>query len=299
MRRLLRPTLALATCTAAVVAAVGVAIGPAGATPTTTTTSGVARVVEAQTDPINAPGQTLTLQRVTIQPHTQLVEHFHQGTQLARILRGRLTFHVVSGSVQVTGKDGRPRTVSGPETVTLQPGDQLVEIPPVVHYGANDTARKVVIQVAALIEQGAPLATPTAPATPTISLTTEINSIEKVLTPIGTTTYGWNHLVGTATLDAQPVLCDILGNVNYVNGLGPFFGFVTFTFADGSQIATQMLGRATQAADGSSHVEAPLQIFAGTGRFAGATGGGFFDGTRTGAVGAPVASSFTLAPVVK
>jgi MFS family permease len=110
-------------------------------------------------------------------------------------------------------------------------------------------------------------------------------------------TYGWNHLVGTATLDGQPVLCDMLGNVNYVSGAGPFFGFVTFTFADGSQIATQMNGKAIPHADGSSDVVAELSIFNGTGRFAGQVGSGTFAGHRSTTVGAPVESVFVLSPV--
>jgi len=274
----------------------GAATDPA--TPATpATTAGVSRTIEVQTDPLNAPGQTMSLQRVVIQPRTTLTEHFHQGTQMARVVAGTLVLNVISGQVHVTGRGGAVRTYDGPSKVTLRRGDALVEIPPVVHYGENTTGKKVVLDVAALIQTGAPLATPTQPAPATISLSTQIKSEFSILTTLpGTNTYGWNHLVGTATLDGQPVLCDMLGNVNYFSGAGPFFGFVTFTFADGSQLATQMNGKAIPYSDGSSDVVAQLSIFNGTGRFAGQNGSGTFVGHRDAAVGAPVVSVFTLSP---
>ena len=297
MRRSPRTPLRLPAVLTAVVAVGFAATGAAGAATTPGTTAGVTRTIEVQTDPINAPGQTMSLQRVVIQPRTTLTEHYHQGTQMARVVKGTLTLNVITGQVQVTGSGGTVRTYDGPSKVTLRPGDSLVEIPPVVHYGENTTGRKVVLEVAALIQTGAPLATPTQPAPTTISLSTEIRSTSNILTTLpGANTYGWNHLVGTASLAGEPVLCDMLGNVNYVSGAGPFFGFVTFTFADGSQIATQMNGKAIPYPDGSSDVVAQLSIFNGTGRYAGQTGAGTFAGHRDAAVGAPVVSVFTLAP---
>lgn len=271
------------------------AAGPAGAATTPGTTAAVTRTIEVQTDPINAPGQTMSLQRVVIQPRTTLTEHYHQGTQMARVVKGTLTLNVITGQVQVTGSGGTVRTYDGPSTVTLRPGDSLVEIPPVVHYGENTTGRKVVLDVAALIQSGAPLATPTQPAPTTISLSTEIRSTSNILTTLpGANTYGWNHLVGTASLAGEPVLCDMLGNVNYVSGAGPFFGFVTFTFADGSVLATRTQGLATRGADGATRFAATLVPTDGTGRFAGATGSGTFTAVRSEGIGRPVAVTFDL-----
>jgi len=50
--------------------------------------------------------------------------------------------------------------VPGPNKVLLRPGDALVETSSLVHFGANDTGKPVVIELAALLQQGAPLATP-------------------------------------------------------------------------------------------------------------------------------------------
>ena len=55
---------------------------------------------------------------------------------------------------------GKTEDVSGPNKVLLQPGDALVETSGLVHYVANDTDQPVVIELAALLERGAPLATP-------------------------------------------------------------------------------------------------------------------------------------------
>ena len=46
--------------------------------------------------------------------------------------------------------------------------------------------------------------------------------------------YGWNQLTGTAQVDGAAVEIEMLGNVDYRNGSGEFFGFITFTFSDGA-----------------------------------------------------------------
>ena len=122
--------------------------------------SGVIRTPLGEAMPANAPGQTMYLQQVTITPHAKLPEHFHQGTQVARVISGVLTYNIVSGTAAVSRSGGKTEDVSGPNKVLLQPGDALVETSSLVHYGANDTDQPVVIELAALLERGAPLATP-------------------------------------------------------------------------------------------------------------------------------------------
>jgi uncharacterized RmlC-like cupin family protein len=139
--------------------------GPRSAvTATTVGGTGVTRTPLGEATPANAPGQTMYLQEVTIAPHAKLATHYHQGTQVAHVISGTLTYNIVSGSVAVTRSGGRTEDVSGPTTVLLQPGDALVETRTLVHFGANDTDKPVVIELAALLEQGAPLATPVATA---------------------------------------------------------------------------------------------------------------------------------------
>jgi|SRR5947209_6405440 len=264
-----------------------------------TSGAGVTRTPLGEASPANAPGQKLYLQQVTIAPHAKLAEHFHQGTQVARVISGTLTYNIVSGTAAVTRADGKTEDAHGPNKVLLQPGDSLVETSSLVHFGANDTAKPVVIELAALLEQGAPLATPvgTGATGTALHLTTDLASQSRTLlnaAPSGSITYGWNRLTGTATLDGKPVAVEMLGNVNYNGGNGPFFGFITFTFDDKSTLAVSMQGQAVQSPDGSSTVAATLGIFSGTGKYEKATGTGTFAGSRSAAVGATVGSTFDL-----
>ena len=258
--------------------------------------SGVTRNPFGQATPANAPGQQLYLQQVTIAPHAALPEHFHQGTQVARVISGTLTYNIVSGTAAVTRASGKAEDVAGPNKVLLQPGDSLVETASLVHYGANDTSAPVVIELAALLEQGAPLATSVgagAAGTP-LHLTTALASQTRTLLTAGSIVYGWNRLTGAATLDGKPVSVDMLSNDTYASRNGPFFGFITLTFDDKSTLAVSMQGQALQSPSGASTVAATLGVFGGTGRYAKATGTGMFVGARPAAVGATVDSTFEL-----
>src|SRR5262249_5897015 len=97
----------------------------------------VVRTVYGTATPINAPGQSLGLQQVTIAPGAKLAEHFHAGTQVATIRSGVLTSDVVSGSVAITRANGKAETAAGPATITLRKGDTIVEVQSLVHFGSN------------------------------------------------------------------------------------------------------------------------------------------------------------------
>lgn len=262
---------------------------------------GVDRTRFGEVVPANAPGQTMYMERVTIGPGARLPEHFHQGTQIARIVSGELTLNVVSGTASVRrGDGGGGEEVTGPAVVTLGPGDVVVETQGLVHFGANEGDRPVVVDLAALLATGAPLATTTGTGLQgmDVRLTAELVSSDRSLFsagPAGTVVYGWNRLRGTATLDGQPVGVDMLGAVNYTAGSGPFSGFVTFSFADGSTIGVAMNGTA-QPAPGTADATfaATLGVVGGTGRYVDAMGTGTFVGTRTEALGTTVAATFDL-----
>src|SRR5690242_10293989 len=120
----------------------------------------IQRTVYGTAEPGNAPGQSLTLQQVVIAPGAKLPTHFHEGTQLATIRSGVLTYNVVSGTVSVTRKGAKSPTTVGPGVVKLRRGDTIVETQSLVHYGANQGKVPVVIELAALLQDGAPLSTP-------------------------------------------------------------------------------------------------------------------------------------------
>ena len=102
--------------------------------------------------------------------------------------------------------------------------------------------------------------------------------------------------MGSASVSGGAVDVEMIGNVDYTNGTGPFFGFVTFTWPDGSILSTTMDGGAQPASDGATSFAASLTVIGGTGRYANATGSGSFRGSRTGVVGSPVTSTFVLNP---
>jgi quercetin dioxygenase-like cupin family protein len=116
--------------------------------------------IHRSTAPANAPGQRLYLQRVTINPGARLDTHYHDGTQVAAVVDGTLTYDMVEGAVEVTRKSGTVETFTAPETISLDEGDAITETVDLVHFGANDTDEQVVILVAALLADGALLATP-------------------------------------------------------------------------------------------------------------------------------------------
>ena len=282
-----------------------VATGAVAAAQTTTTTAASSNTGITRTDlgsalPANSPGQQLYLQRVTIAPGAKLPQHFHQGTQVAHIISGVLTYDIASGAAAVTRADGKTETVSAPATIKLRRGDGLVETQGLVHHGSNAGKRPVVIEIASLLQEGAPLSTAvgaSATGTP-LTVEAELESQSRNLHTVGadgSVTYGWNQLVGTATVDGQAVGVELLGNVSYVKGSGPIFGFVTYTFADGSTLGVQFQGAATATANGDeTSFAATLGVLGGTGRYATATGGGVFTGSRKAALGTTVSATFDL-----
>jgi quercetin dioxygenase-like cupin family protein len=130
-----------------------------GAVPTTTAVPVAKDVLASETDPPAAPGRTLTLIRYTIAPGAQLAAHVHPGVQLASIQSGSLTYTVVSGTATVTrAATPTPEPVTGPNTVTVAPGDAVSEKGDMVHFGANHTDSPVVILATLLTESGRDLA---------------------------------------------------------------------------------------------------------------------------------------------
>ena len=120
----------------------------------------ITRTILAEASPGNAPGQELYLQEVRIEPGAELATHLHEGTQIATVRSGVLTYNVVSGTASVAHADGTREEVHGPATIRLRSGDAITEAATLVHYGANKGKKPVVILVAALLADGAPLATP-------------------------------------------------------------------------------------------------------------------------------------------
>jgi quercetin dioxygenase-like cupin family protein len=118
------------------------------------------REILATGDTPNAAGNTMYLQRVTVPVGVSLALHFHQGTQVAYIEKGTLSYHVERGTATAT-INGKQHTMTGPADIELPAGSTLVEPSTDIHRAANHGAEPVVILISALLATGADLATPT------------------------------------------------------------------------------------------------------------------------------------------
>src|SRR5215218_3591928 len=111
-----------------------------------------------------AAGRTLGLSRVTIPAGGTIAPHHHEGTQVAFIQRGVLTYTVKTGSVTVmTGpaeSATKVRTIGAGRTGEIKVGQWIVEQPSTIHQAANKGDAKVVIYLATLLKTGAPSSNP-------------------------------------------------------------------------------------------------------------------------------------------
>lgn len=112
-----------------------------------------------------APGRTMVLSRVTVQPGAELPLHHHEGTQVAHIQAGVLTYTVRRGSAVVKrGESDQSsqtvRTIKAGQTAGIRSGQWIVEQPSDIHEAANNGSAPVVIYLATLLKTGAPPATP-------------------------------------------------------------------------------------------------------------------------------------------
>lgn len=109
--------------------------------------------------------RTLSLARITIPPGVTLPWHYHDGTQIAQVVEGTLTYEVREGKVEIwagTSEDDAEvvRTVSAGGTAQVGPGEWLVEQPSSVHRGSNNTDKPVRILATTLLLTGASPSTP-------------------------------------------------------------------------------------------------------------------------------------------
>jgi len=127
----------------------------------TTVRAALARTENVQ----GAPGRTMVLSKVVVQPGAQLALHHHLGTQISRVAAGTLTYTVRQGSAVVRSGDAEQqpklvRRIQAGQTARIQPGQWLVEQPSDIHEAANRGSKPVVIYLATLLQTGAPPATP-------------------------------------------------------------------------------------------------------------------------------------------
>lgn len=137
---------------------------PTGATPAS---GAVVREVLASSDPKEAPGEILSLVRYTIPAGAKLPVHKHPGDQMATVIGGTLTYHVVAnGDVPITRANGTKQTAHPGDTITFTVGDSWVEPEGMIHYAENLTDQPVVLLSSSLFAANEPptelVATPAA-----------------------------------------------------------------------------------------------------------------------------------------
>ena len=155
-------------------------------------------------------------------------------------------------------------------------------------------AALVVVAMTALPTAAAPAGS----TTTTIEFTATLDSQQRVLQQVGrggVKTYGWNELTGTASTDSGDVQVQLLGNVDYVDGSGPFFGFVTLKFASLSTLGLRIVdGRARVRDDGSTALRSRLRVIGGNAAMTGAKGTGTMTGERREDLGTSIELTFDL-----
>jgi hypothetical protein len=128
----------------------------------------------------------------------------------------------------------------------------------------------------------------------TVALTSEQTILEQVGRG-GNQTYGWNELTGSASTPSGNVDVQLLGNVQYTKGSGPFFGFLTLKFASLSTLGLRIVeGRATVRSDGSTALDSKLKVIGGNAAMTGAKGAGSFTGERSAELGSAIEIKVTV-----
>lgn len=135
-----------------------------------------------------------------------------------------------------------------------------------------------------IVEEGTPL-------TAQMSLSSDFSELQRVGEG-ESQIYGWNRLVGTTTSNLGDFDVVLLGNVNYTNGNGPFFGFLSLTSPDGDVLSLEIDGGARVESDGATTLTSNITVIGGSGEYVNARGQGEFTGTRAAEVGAPI--EFTM-----
>jgi quercetin dioxygenase-like cupin family protein len=142
--------------------AVGVLVGNVIAQSSTPTA--VRQPLAQSTVVKGAKNTTLGLSRVTIPVGATIALHHHQGTQVAYIQAGTLTYTVQSGSVTVMGGPSDApnvvRKIKAGQTGKILAGQWIVEQPTTIHTARNAGTAKVVIYLSTLLKTGAPPSTP-------------------------------------------------------------------------------------------------------------------------------------------
>jgi hypothetical protein len=126
----------------------------------------VSRVILGSGLPAAAPGQELSLRRVTFGPKANIPGEVHPGMQVIYVVSGHLDIQVLGGAmfvrrVQPDGSMAPQEEVhAGPMPIHLGPGDSAVETETLILHPSNPDSEPLVIMAASLLQAGKPQSVP-------------------------------------------------------------------------------------------------------------------------------------------
>jgi hypothetical protein len=111
--------------------------------------------------------------------------------------------------------------------------------------------------------------------------------------PDGSVRYGIGRVTGDAELDGRPVDVASEFTIRYVDGSGPFSGWLTITDEQGGELGFAYEGY-TVRDEAGSRIEGVLEVTGGSGAFIDVTGTGRMTASRSGPVGTATRYELTL-----
>jgi hypothetical protein len=147
----------------------------------------------------------------------------------------------------------------------------------------------------------------TTPQNPPRSPTSEANSNRETVSvqlrseatdlstvgPDGRRVFGWNLLTGESSFLGDTVQVRLQGSVEYLDGSGPFGGFLRIVAEDSSQVALEVNGQATSGPDGTDF-DGRMGFLGASGRYSDVITAGRFTGVRSAELGSPVEVTLDL-----
>ncbi|MGA0068212.1 MAG: cupin domain-containing protein [Miltoncostaeaceae bacterium] len=112
-------------------------------------TEGAERLDVSSGPAAGAPGLGLAMYKVTIPRNTTLPWHYHPGSQVAWIMRGRLHYSVVKGTAYETiprpGKDPRRVPIAAGTRAVIEAGHGLCEPKGMQHYATTPEGQVITV----------------------------------------------------------------------------------------------------------------------------------------------------------
>lgn len=111
----------------------------------------------------------------------------------------------------------------------------------------------------------------------------------------GNTQVGVGRLTSQVQVAGEAVTFEVMVALEYVNGSGPFSGFVSLLWPNGDAVACSYEGVVVRDASGNSNWSTGVHVIDGSGRFKGSSGSGTVAGFRNVALGGSVQYTVDLA----